>query len=122
MLVFLESFAVVATAALAQVEIAAALAKAVRQDWIDRQSAVEAWEDFLGHWPAYTRLPDSASRVERATQLVWQHSLGAFDAIHLACALTWQEATGEETVFACFDKRLRQAASEEGLKIWPAEV
>ncbi|GIV85498.1 MAG: twitching motility protein PilT [Candidatus Roseilinea sp.] len=113
------SFETVATGALTQVEMAAALAKAARQGWADEAGLLQAWQDFLEHWPSYTRLPISAGAVERAAHLAWKHGLRAYDALHLACAQILQEATGEATLFACFDQRLRQAASAEGLPLWP---
>lgn len=112
-------FEMIATAALTQVEMAAALAKASRQGWIDAVAAQEAWQDFLQHWPAYVRLPVSALSLERAARLTWKHGLRAYDALHLACALVWQESAGEAAVFACFDRHLRQAAEGEGLSVWP---
>lgn len=112
-------FETAATAALTQVEMAAALAKAARQGWADEAGLREAWQDFLLHWPAYIRIPVSVAIVERASGLAWKHGLRAYDAIHLACARFWQESSGEEILFACFDQRLRQAASAEGLQIWP---
>ncbi|MFH2102164.1 MAG: type II toxin-antitoxin system VapC family toxin [Chloroflexota bacterium] len=118
-LAFFESFEIIATAALTQVEMAAAMAKAIRQGWLDESTMLPAWQDFLAHWPAYTRLPISTGMVDRASGLAWQHGLRVYDAIHLACALTWQNATGEETSFACFDKHLHQAARKEGLLAWP---
>ncbi|MBN2388881.1 MAG: type II toxin-antitoxin system VapC family toxin [Anaerolineales bacterium] len=119
-LAFIAGFEAVATAALTYVEMAAALAKAGRQGWVDDTALQEAWRDFRAHWPAYTRLPVSSAAVERAADLAWKHGLRAYDAMHLSCAQVWQEVTGEETVFACFDQRLRQAASVEGLQVWPA--
>lgn len=120
-LALFDAFETVATAALTQVEMAAALAKAARQGWADEASLLEAWQDFLTHWPAYTRLPVSAGAVERASRLAWKHGLRAYDALHLACAQIWQESIGERTLFACFDQRLRRAAVAEGLWVWPAE-
>lgn len=118
-LAFFEGFEIIGTAALTQVEMAGAMAKAVYQGWVDEPSMLLAWQDFLSHWSAYTRLPVSAGIVDRASGLAWQHGLRAYDAIQLGCALAWQEAMAEKTVFACYDKRLRQAARQEGLQIWP---
>lgn len=97
-------FEMLATAAVTQVEMAAALAKASRQGWIDAVAAQEAWHDFLQHWPTYVRLPVSALNLERAARLAWKHGLRAYDALHLACVLIWQES------------------AMEGLLLWPEEV
>ena len=116
---FFEQYPVIGTATLTQVEMATAMSKAVRQGWVEESKALVAWQDFLSHWLAYMRLPVSAGIVERATALAWRHGLRAYDSVHLASALTWQDAAGEEAVFACFDKNLLQAAQREGLHVWP---
>jgi len=116
---YFARFEALATAALTKVEMAAALAKAARQGWVDKVAAQEAWQDFLQHWPSYVRLPISTLSIERAFSLVWRHRLRAYDALHLACALIWQETMAEAAAFACFDRRLRQAAAAEGLHPWP---
>lgn len=116
---FFDQYPTIGTAALTQVEMAAAMSKAVRQGWVDESEATGAWQDFLSHWRAYTRLPVSAGIVERAASLVWRHGLRAYDSIHLSSALTWQDVLGDDVVFACYDKHLQQAAKQEGLHIWP---
>ena len=78
-----------------------------------------AWQDFVLHWPSYIRLSVSSGVIERASSLAWRHDLRAYDSLHLASALTWQEVTGEEMIFACFDKRLARAAGQENLHTWP---
>ncbi len=119
---FLLGFEVIATSTLTQVEMAAALAKAARLGWVDEESLQQAWRDFLSHWPAYLRLPLSTHVIERAASLAWKHGLRAYDSVHLACAQICQEMTDAETVFACFDQRLRQAANAEGLRVWPEQA
>jgi predicted nucleic acid-binding protein len=109
----------IATAAITQVEMASALAKAVQLGWVSEPSITQAWQDFLVHWQAYVRLPITTNVVERAAALAWQYHLRAYDALHLACALVWQDIMQEEVVFACFDNNLLEAARQAGLKIWP---
>ena len=108
---------VIGTAALTQAEMAAAMSKAARMGWVDGSDIQVAWQDFLAHWPAYTRLPVSARTVERAATIAWRHSLRAYGALHLACALVWREVTGDEVIFACYDQKLLKAAQEEGFQI-----
>ncbi|BAM02049.1 MAG: type II toxin-antitoxin system VapC family toxin [Caldilinea sp.] len=98
--------------------MATALSKAARQGWVAAAAAQEARHDFLRHWPAYVRLPISNAVIDRAANLAWKHELRAYDALHLACALFWQETAGESTLFACFDARLRRAAVSESLQVW----
>jgi uncharacterized protein len=115
---YFDPYSIIGTAALTQAEMAAALAKAVRLGWVNETEILVAWQDFLSHWPAYTRLPVSTGIVERAASLAWRHGLRAYDSVHLACALAWKEMIGDEVVFACFDKNLLKAARQEGLQVW----
>jgi predicted nucleic acid-binding protein len=110
---------IIGTAALTQVEMAAAMRKALRLGMVEESEIMMAWRDFLSHWPAYIRLPASAGIIDRAASLAWNHGLRAYDSVHLASALSWKGVTGEEVVFACFDKNLVTAAREEGLFVWP---
>ena len=48
------------------------------------------------------------------------HSLGAYDAVHLAGALSF--ATGEELEVACWDKELREAATKHGFSLIPQQL
>ncbi|HUH98322.1 MAG TPA: type II toxin-antitoxin system VapC family toxin [Anaerolineales bacterium] len=119
---FFDTFEVIGTLALTQAEMAAAMSKAGRQGWVEQSAITKAWEVFLSHWPNYMRLPVSAAVVDRAAELAWQHRLRAYDSLHLASTLTWQESAGEAAIIACFDKQLIDAALKEGLQVWPGRV
>jgi predicted nucleic acid-binding protein len=114
-----DQFLLIGTAALTQIEMASAMAKAARMGWVDSSEVTGAWQDFLTHWPAFVRLPVSAVTLERAASLAWQHGLRAYDSVQLACALTWKAVSAEEVTFACYDKNLLNAAQQEGLAVWP---
>lgn len=116
---FFNQHPVIGTAALTQVEMAAVLSKAARLGWVKASKIAIVWQDFLAHWPAYTRLPISTAVVQRAASLAWHHGLRAYDSVHLASALAWKELTGEQVIFACFDKNLLNAAQQEGMQVWP---
>jgi len=112
-------FPIIGTSALTQAEMASAMSKAVRLGWVDESEISLAWQDFLSHWPAYTRLPVSTGIIERAASMAWRHGLRAYDSVHLASALTWKDMVGDEVTFACYDQNLLKAAQQEGLQIWP---
>ena len=59
----------------------------------------------------------SAKVAKRAGELAERRALRGFDAIHLASALEMRELTGAVPSFCCFDERLSEAASAEGLPI-----
>ena len=118
----IEEAPAVGTALITRVEVAAALAQAVRQERMGRNEAGEAEQEFLDDWEDLTRIRVTESLVTRAGQLAWRHNLRGYDAAQLAAALTWQdetEDTEDEIVFACFDNELAQAAAAEGLETWP---
>jgi predicted nucleic acid-binding protein len=116
---FFAQHPLIGTAVLTQAEVASAMSKALRSGWVDEPAILAAWQDFLSHWPAYVRLPISAGIVEHAAAIAQQYGLRAYDAIHLASALAWEDVTGDEVVFACYDENLAKAAGKEGLQIWP---
>ena len=118
----MEDATTVGTALITQVEVAAALAQAVRQQRMDRDEAKEAEREFLDEWADFTRIGVTDALAARAGALAWQHDLRGYDAAQLAAALMWQERTEDpedEIVFACYDNDLRLAATAEGLETWP---
>ncbi len=54
--------------------------------------------------------------LDRASQPM-PTELGTLDAIHLACALLWKEATGLDPVIATHDEALGLAARAHGLQV-----
>jgi hypothetical protein len=60
------------------------------------------------------------SLLAQAAESARSHALRAYDAVHLAGALSF--AAGEELDFACWDKELRDAAQEHGLTLIPRQL
>lgn len=114
-----ENAGSVGSASLTKVEMAAALEKTVRQGWIKRKIALQAWQDFLDQWSSFTRLNISSGTIERASKLAWEYSLRGYDAIHLACAILWQETLETQITMATFDRDLWRASKKAGLAVWP---
>lgn len=110
---------VLGTSALARVEMAAALAKAVRVGALTREEAGTALETFLTDWPRLYRLKVTDPLLERASDLAWKEGLRGYDATHLAAALLWQEMLEVPVVMATFDRNLWEAARRRGLEAWP---
>ena len=118
----IEETRTVGTALITRVEVAAALAQAVRQRRMGRNEAREAEQEFLDDWDDFTRIGVTAGLAGRAGNLAWQHDLRGYDALQLAAALAWQDTckdVDDDVVFACFDNDLRHAAAAEGLETWP---
>lgn len=112
----------VGSAVLTQVEMASALAKAVRLNWVEQSDAEIAWQDFLEHWLSFIRLSVTSVILERASRLAWQHGMRGYDAVHLATALFWQEILGEPVTLAAFDMQLWEGAQRAGMVIWPDDL
>ena len=115
----IEQAELVGSIVLTRVEIAAALSKAVRQDWIERNEAEAVWRVFLGHWPSFTKLVITPGVLDRAAELAWEPGLRGYDALHLAAALTWQETLETPLTLATFDRELWLAARKMGMAVWP---
>ena len=118
----LEKAETVGSAALTRIEMASALAKATRMNWIDVEEAQSAWQDFLSHWPSFVRLPLTQPLTERAAHLAWDYGLRAYDATHLAAVLIWQEALETPVTLATYDRELWLAGQKTGLSVWPENL
>ena len=53
-------------------EVAAALAKAVREQRMDREEAQEAERDFLDEWADFTRIGMTDALTAQAGSLAWR--------------------------------------------------
>ncbi len=115
----LAGVAVTGTAAITQVEVAAALAKAVRMGVLPRDEAAAALDAFQAEWRTLERLQVTEPVLSRASDLAWEKGLRGYDAAHLAAALIWQEILGEPVLMATFDRQLWEAARTTGLAVWP---
>ena len=103
------------TSRLGEVEVVAALAagrRAGRLSSAGHRRAVEVWREMADQLVMVELAPQVAAA---ASILAVQHHLTGADAVHLASAIQ----LGGDTVFACWDERLRTAAEREGLGLSP---
>ena len=110
---------VAATSLITRAEVAAALAKAVRLNWLTHDVAARALKAFQQHWSVLFRLNIREATIERAEGLAWEQGLRGYDAVHLASALLWQSGLSERVTLATFDRQLWDAAQLVGLEVWP---
>ena len=83
-----------------------------RGDLTDQEMAL-ACESLARQWPAFVLLPVDE---RKAGELVLDHLLRGFDAVHLAAALDLRRCfPSEDVVFSSFDSALLKAARSEGL-------
>ncbi len=117
--VMIKQAEAVGSTLLTQVEMASALAKAVRMDWVESHDAKLAWQEFLSHWESFAQIPVTVGLMERATQIAWEYGLRGYDATHFASALIWQELVEIPVTLATFDRELWLAAKKAGMAVWP---
>jgi predicted nucleic acid-binding protein len=101
----------VTTGIITRVEVAAAIARAVRMSLLSSAEALAALNQFRSERESYHRLPITEQTVIRGDALAYEHGLRGYDATHLACALIWQETLGTPVTMASFDGQLIEAAA-----------
>jgi uncharacterized protein len=109
----------VATAVISRAEVAAALARSVRQGVLQESGGRRAQRKFARDWPDIVRVPVTEALVLRAESTAWEYALRGYDAVQLAAALTWRESIGVDVTLATFDRQLWEAAPDAGLQVWP---
>ena len=104
------------TAVLTYTETHAAFARRRREGILSAQVTRRLALRFDRDWESYDVLLLSGDALALARELIYRHPLRSADAIHLASALLLARKTpASEWEFVCADKRLRDAATSEGL-------
>jgi predicted nucleic acid-binding protein len=67
-------------------------------------------------WPSFGVVEVDQALVERSAALALARNLGSLDSLHLAAVLL---LSGDDLVFATWDRRLYEAARAEGLQVLP---
>jgi len=107
----------VRTTAIAHVEATAALTRMRKGGRLTPAQLRRAINDLESLWRGIDSHAVNDSLLAKAAESASTHSLRAYDAVHLAGALSF--AAGEELEFACWDKELRDAARKHGLALVP---
>jgi len=110
---------VVGSSIITRAEVSAALAKAVRMNWLAHATGERILKSFRQYWLDVAALPINDTLVAEADALAWHYGLRGYDAVHLASALLWRTALGEQIVLATFDRQLWDGAKQAGLDVWP---
>jgi predicted nucleic acid-binding protein len=113
---------IVGTAIISRAEVAAALARAGRVGALSPDDASISLQDFRNEWLDLVRVQITEMVVSRADTLAWKHGLRGYDSVHLAAALVWQEAMGAPVTMGTFDRQLWNAAQQERLSLFPADL
>ncbi|CBE68768.1 MAG: type II toxin-antitoxin system VapC family toxin [Candidatus Methylomirabilis oxygeniifera] len=112
----------IATAKIAYAEVYAGLTRKLREGHLSDVQYGLAYRQFEADWQAYIRVELHDDILFLARDLIRQHPLKGFDAVHLASAISLKNALGEDITFAAADERLLRAAEAEDLNILHVEI
>ena len=114
---WIASADLVATGLITRAETAAGINRHARMNILNQSQYNTALRNFRSEWNDYHRIPITEQIVARADLLTCEYILRGYDAVHLACALTWQDLLGAPVSLATYDLELRDAAQKNGLNI-----
>lgn len=124
----IRSLDALVVSALARVEVPSALWRKARTGELEDAAAqvlVSAFEfDFHGDLdtnPRFAIVALTEPVLVAAARAAAHHALRAYDAVQLASALAVCELDPRCDRFACFDTKLRRAASRAGFELLPGE-
>jgi predicted nucleic acid-binding protein len=106
----------VATSLVAHVESRAGLARRRRAGDLTSTEYRRAVEQFTDDWELFIRIDVTEPLVREAAGLAERHRLRAYDALHLASALSFAART-DGSMFGSWDDDLDAAAAREGLPL-----
>jgi predicted nucleic acid-binding protein len=107
----------VTSSKIAYAETRVALARAFREGRLDQFAFQSAREKFEHEWLGISTVEVSDEILRDAGDLGDQYPIKGFNAIHLASAKQVRALSGDQTMFATADRRLRDAAVAEGFAI-----
>ena len=100
-------------------EAMAGLARRQREDPASGDDLEKARQHLIQSWQSFTIVEVSQKLVETAGRFADAFSLRAYDSMQLAAAHELQVTTDVPVTFACFDRRLNQAAQLLQLAVLP---
>lgn len=106
---------IAATSSLAYVEARAAFARRRRERSLIPLDYRRVLRSFEQDWPRYLRVEVTGPVIGQAARLAERHALQAYDAVHLASALTLRARLGPPVAFLSWDAAQQAAARRERL-------
>jgi predicted nucleic acid-binding protein len=100
-------------------ETMAALARLQREDPINNEDLDLARQQLTQSWRTFTIVEVSQPLVETAGRFADVFALRGYDSVQLAAAHELQVNTEQKVLFACYDRRLNQAAQLLQLEVLP---
>lgn len=105
-----------AVSRLAWIELIAAVARRGRESPDDQELLDQAKNAFAQDWPHFLVLEVNQQVLDLAGEYADAFALRAYDAVQLASAARLKDRV-DSLQFACFDRRLNQAAGVLGLEL-----
>jgi len=112
----------IVTSSVAYAEVLASFYRKTREVKISAKVFSAILVSFKRDWRSIIRVEVSDDLNETMDRIIRDHPLRGFDAIHLASALIVSDASPEQLVLACYDKRLIIAAQKLGLQTMPERL
>jgi uncharacterized protein len=113
----LQQATVAATSTLAYVEARSALARRRREGGLAVTEYRRAVRSLDADWVHYQRVRVTDQLIHKVAETAESFELRAYDAVHLASALTIAARLETQVVFACWDAGLEDAARRAGLQV-----
>jgi len=104
----------------AYVEARAAFARLHREQVLVESEWEAVKSEFMADWENYLQVGTTRPLLTHAGELAEAFALRAYDSMHLAAAHMLNEQSEEPVVFACYDRRLNQAAEVLGMRLLQA--
>jgi len=98
-------------------ETAAALSRKLREGILTEKEYADTLRVFKTDFDSFILIPITTALNATIERLVRRYPLRGFDAIHLSSALMFKSPGNVPVQFACFDRPLNEAASNEGLAV-----
>ena len=100
-------------------ETMAALARLQREDPISTEEFEQVRQHLIQSWKTFAIVEVSQPLVETAGRFADVFALRGYDSVQLAAAHELRVKTDETVLFACYDRRLNQAAQILQLEVLP---
>ena len=100
-------------------ETMAALARLQREDPINNDDLEQARQQLIQCWTTFTIVEVSQPLVETAGRFADVFALRGYDSVQLAAAHELHVNAEQTVLFACYDRRLNQAAQLLQLEVLP---
>jgi predicted nucleic acid-binding protein len=107
----------IVVSAVAYAEFFSAINRKQREGVLAEDEYKLAIHEFKNDWDTFEKVEVNNLLHDRVEELTAAYIVRGFDAIHLASALCFKHWQGENLSFICADRRLNDAAQQEGLNV-----